>query len=439
MLGLLFTHTPLTFFGDYLWRDEAFSVILAGHPMYEILKLTARDFNPPLYYLILNVWMKLFGSSEIAVRTLSLLAFWGTVYMLFDTLLHVFKFSIRRALPYLLIFLLSPILWYFAFEARMYTLLAFFAAASYYALFTGRRRVYITVILLGLLTHYFMGFVIATQLHIILKHHRKSADKTIGIADLKIAAGLYAPWMLWVLAHKSFGSGDFWISPVRMKDLPVLPAMLYTGVEPYLPYFQDIEPYFANANLLISVIIVGVIALGFIRRPHRLYPHLVLWGFGAATALFAVSFFKPIFLPRYLLFAAPGILLACATALDSMKPHAKYLMYALLVFASVWQLRLQAKYRTHGTQQTSRALAELATILKEGDVVYLDTELDYFTAAYYVGAERVFIYNKRYEEIPDYVGKVLIPEEKIMTTPKDFPHKTYILQENGTYALMATK
>ncbi|PIW73452.1 hypothetical protein CO005_01355, partial [Candidatus Roizmanbacteria bacterium CG_4_8_14_3_um_filter_34_9] len=68
MLNFLFTKTPLFFLTQPFWRDEAFSYFMAKKNIFEMLLLTAKDFNPPLYYFILHFWMNIFGSSEIALR-----------------------------------------------------------------------------------------------------------------------------------------------------------------------------------------------------------------------------------------------------------------------------------------------------------------------------------------------------------------------------------
>ena len=67
--------TNVKFFTEGLWCDEAFSWALASKGS-ALLPLTARDFNPPLYYLVLHAWMAIVGTSEVAMRSLSL-AFFG--------------------------------------------------------------------------------------------------------------------------------------------------------------------------------------------------------------------------------------------------------------------------------------------------------------------------------------------------------------------------
>src|SRR5713226_5012036 len=52
------------------WIDEAYSLVLAKHSVAEIIRGTAADQHPPLYYLLLHFWLML-GSSVGFARLLS--------------------------------------------------------------------------------------------------------------------------------------------------------------------------------------------------------------------------------------------------------------------------------------------------------------------------------------------------------------------------------
>src|SRR5436305_4632698 len=54
-----------------LWLDEALTVNIAKLPVGDLLRQLKHDGHPPLYYLLLHVWMKVFGSGDNAVRSLS--------------------------------------------------------------------------------------------------------------------------------------------------------------------------------------------------------------------------------------------------------------------------------------------------------------------------------------------------------------------------------
>src|SRR5829696_3776729 len=52
------------------WVDEGLSVGIADRPLSDIPGILRQDGSPPLYYMVLHVWMGVFGDSETAVRAL---------------------------------------------------------------------------------------------------------------------------------------------------------------------------------------------------------------------------------------------------------------------------------------------------------------------------------------------------------------------------------
>lgn len=113
-----------------LWYDEMLTYIFASKsfPLGTIKALLREDYHMPLYYLIIHVWMKMFGTSDLALRLSSVL--WGvlTIPALYS-LGRVYK---SEKLGFLLasIGCLSPVLIYFSQEFRFYSLLTFLATCS---------------------------------------------------------------------------------------------------------------------------------------------------------------------------------------------------------------------------------------------------------------------------------------------------------------------
>src|SRR3954466_6692785 len=54
------------------WIDEGLSVGIADRPLTDIPGVLRQDGSPPLFYLLLHVWMAVFGQSEEATRALAL-------------------------------------------------------------------------------------------------------------------------------------------------------------------------------------------------------------------------------------------------------------------------------------------------------------------------------------------------------------------------------
>jgi hypothetical protein len=56
---------------SHLWLDESLTVEIAHRPVGGLLAALRHDGSPPLFYLLLHVWIKVFGSGDVAVRALS--------------------------------------------------------------------------------------------------------------------------------------------------------------------------------------------------------------------------------------------------------------------------------------------------------------------------------------------------------------------------------
>ena len=123
---LLFTALAASGIGEQsLWFDEGWSAHAAAQP--NLIEAAAADAtNPPLYYLLLHVWVRLLGESEFALRLFSLMAALLAL-ALAGKMAHTL-FGGRAAVMALGLGALSPLLWWAAREARMYTLLALLVA-----------------------------------------------------------------------------------------------------------------------------------------------------------------------------------------------------------------------------------------------------------------------------------------------------------------------
>ena len=118
-----------------LWLDEAGSYYMATLPGW--LSGIALDNTPPLYNLLLRGFITLFGSSEAAVRLLSVLA--GTLFVAATIWAGKEIFNSRAALWAGLLAAVSPIHIYYSQEARAYVL-ALLALAAAYALLVRAMR-----------------------------------------------------------------------------------------------------------------------------------------------------------------------------------------------------------------------------------------------------------------------------------------------------------
>src|SRR5205807_2526882 len=66
-----------------LTNDESFSWRLTQYPPAEVIQRTGADVHPPLYYLLLQGWVTIWGDSPAALRGLSVLFGVLAVFMVY--------------------------------------------------------------------------------------------------------------------------------------------------------------------------------------------------------------------------------------------------------------------------------------------------------------------------------------------------------------------
>jgi len=115
-----------------LWLDEALTVDIARLPLHDLHAALRRDGAPPLYYVLLHFWIRAFGTSDLAVRSLSGVISLATLPVAW---VAARRFAGRTA-AWITVALLAtaPFAVYYATEARMYALVMFLTACGIVAL-----------------------------------------------------------------------------------------------------------------------------------------------------------------------------------------------------------------------------------------------------------------------------------------------------------------
>ncbi|MGZ4681953.1 MAG: glycosyltransferase family 39 protein [Acidimicrobiales bacterium] len=207
-----------------LWLDEALSVNIAHLPIGQIPDALRHDGHPPLYYLILHVWMAAFGTGDAAVRSLSglfsvaaLPLAWVIGRRRGGSLLAWLTVGVLAMAPYAL---------RYATETRMYSLVMLLVFAGYLLVDDITRRGRDGLLrLIGLalvsgtllLTHYW-SFWLVGAVEVLLawqwwRDRTPEIRRSLARAFVAVAAGglLFLPWLpsfLYQTAH----TGTPWAS-----------------------------------------------------------------------------------------------------------------------------------------------------------------------------------------------------------------------------------
>lgn len=151
------------------WFDEANTLFYVRQPLARMLTYIANDFSPPAYYILLRAWVTLFGSSEAATGSLSLLATVATAVMTYRLGRRLFGPAVAGWGTAL--FWVSQAAIAYASETRMYALLMALTVASTLLLVRllqqpqgwGVYLGYGVTVLLGVYTHYAFWFLVLAQ------------------------------------------------------------------------------------------------------------------------------------------------------------------------------------------------------------------------------------------------------------------------------------
>lgn len=203
-----------------LWLDEALSVNIARLPLRDLFAALKRDGHPPLYYLLLHVWMKTFGEGDEAVRALS-----GVCAVVTLPLAWIAgsRYGGRRvALAFVVLLATNPFAIRYATEARMYALVTLLVVVGWIAVQTALERVSVVSLAgvalatgLLLLAHYWSFYLVAATALVLAWHWRHGRTEARRVL-LAMAAGcvLFVPWLPSFLAQAG-STGTPWGLPAR--------------------------------------------------------------------------------------------------------------------------------------------------------------------------------------------------------------------------------
>lgn len=133
------------------WLDEIFSVAAARESFSGLFRhWILIDVHPPLYSILLKLWVDLFGLSEVATRSLSLLA--GV--MVIAVVLRM-VWARREMAAYAILLLAMPWFVYYAQETRAYVFLYLLGLIATLAAVQRRQMCFLATLVVMAWVHYF--------------------------------------------------------------------------------------------------------------------------------------------------------------------------------------------------------------------------------------------------------------------------------------------
>ena len=216
---------------ESLWLDEGVTVYYARLSLADIFsRFSSEEFNPPLYYSLIHLWIRIAGDSEFAVRLPSVLFGVLSIFMIYKTAREMAGREV--GLLAALILALNRFHVHFSQEARIYALLVFLTLLSFYYFIRltkeFQRRYVFGYLVAGFFlmhTHVYALFIILTQnLYFILKWFQTAGIQQINLKRwLALQLGLlilFLPWLTVLVKQFLRVQKGFWIDKPPIYLIP---------------------------------------------------------------------------------------------------------------------------------------------------------------------------------------------------------------------------
>jgi len=314
------------------WFDECFSVEVARIDWRNFLHLIWwREANMSLYYLFLRIWIH-FGGSPFFIRSLSVLISAATLLSLYWV--AKLLYDRRMALFAAALLCLNAYSIRYAQEARSYSLFVLLATLSsgYFISFlrtpTSRNRAaYIVFSTLCVYAHFYGLLLIVA--HWLTVRWCGMLEVAPGPSGDETSRALRRAWGV-----------------IGIAVLPLLVFVSKTGAGPIKwitrPGLRDLWHFISDFTNGLPLIYAVACILAFVPMRNRLLSRaaneeawrarfLLVWLLFPILVTVVLSFARPVFLPRYMVFCIPALLILAAAGLASIRPTWLSGVFAMLL------------------------------------------------------------------------------------------------------------
>ncbi len=333
--------------------DEGYSILLVRKSVWDIIKGTAGDVHPPLYYLILKFFSLFSGESLLVYRVATALATWLNLILLGATLIRK-RWGTRVSLIYMLWFGLTYCTIERSTTVRMYSWGAFFVTAAalflffYYESQSKKDLAWAIVFTLGAMyTHYYAllaVFVSWALLSVVTVVRKKKISKVL-IGGVLVAIG-YLPWLGILLTQFGDVAEDYWIKVFDWNEWMLVPTYLMESPVGEL----------SGIGTVLQVLILLMLIPAFVRKKwDALSGAAVFLGTMVFAAVVSVVV-TPIWVTRYM-YVAWGVL-SLFVAIVAGEMVSKYSNIIQGIFMFVLLLTGLHSYTTMMADETMTSTAD---------------------------------------------------------------------------------
>ena len=335
-------------FNNNFWGDEAFTVKMSKVSFNQMINITAKDVHPPLYYIIVQIFTKVFGNKGSVYHFISFIPY--ILLMIFSITIIKKKWGKTSTLIFITLISLIETALIYNVEARMYSYAALFVFLSFYFLLgileKNKWSDYLKFAIMSLLaayTHYYallsvaflyLGLVVFS----IFSKNKKYLLKSIVTAICTLLG--YLPWLFVFINSFKNASNNFWIGNI--------------------PSFrQSLEYIFLSkySNLLCTIFILSSITyllyeskiLNAVKKDNKYFFNIDFSKFclsinsvwlsigifsiisTIATGILVSKMFRPLFILRYIYPVSVLAWFILATNISKLKYKRTYTIIILII------------------------------------------------------------------------------------------------------------
>lgn len=287
-----------------LAHDEPFTVYWSQRPLNELWEMLRTENNPPLYFLLIKAWSSFTPFEAAWLRVPSAIFSALAVWPLF--LLGRALGGMRVALVASLLFTFCNYHYGYAHEVRGYSLFTLLAITIMWQLWRVSQRErsasrWLAIAGAAMVYTHFFGWLLlgVALLCTLLVKDLRPARRTF-LISLAIIAVLYLPYAAIFLGRlgTSVEQGTWLTAPE--------PEELYNMIWRW-----------SNAPVIsVLFLLLIIVATARTRAQGSAFNIGLIWTFVPLIGMFLASYLAPMFLDRYLVYAAPGFALLVPAAVE---------------------------------------------------------------------------------------------------------------------------
>ncbi len=264
-----------------IWTDELFTLDFVNLSIPELLKATAMDIHPPLYYLIVKFFFTLFPFINPAIlgKFVSLILFFSFLEVTY----RFIKANLNEciAVNYVLVVMGCKILHY-CFEIRMYTFASSLVALAYisgYLLINKKCKKFAIVtnlaVLAAMYTHYYAVFAILPLLIYLTINLIKEHEVKLLIKSIFFQVVCYLPWIIYFISFLGINQSGFGTG-------------YQVSLNQILTY---IVVFFSNTNTFLTLITMVIYVVIVLMALRTINSYDVKFGFICLLSVFSIFVF----------------------------------------------------------------------------------------------------------------------------------------------------